>query len=266
MKINQFSSYFEIFAGLNLAYAGFESFSVYTLKLPRGRITDLESINELNEVLLASKDSLSDGVRKAALEGNLNSIIPELQGKQEQISKQLTKSDKELEEVSRTFTSSFIICSLFCIAVLLLGGIEQNWEEKPENTSKFLLILNVVLLYIIPNSFLPEKWTIQILKESNFMRITLIFAFVGVLFVSGYFNAVFENSIVKLPESLVFALTIFTACSSFICGLPRIISHLHKFNKETSPILTDIKEKLAALETLHRDDVAKDLSKTSSNT
>jgi hypothetical protein len=97
MKINQFSSYFEIFAGLNLAYAGFESFSVYTLKLLRGRITDLESINELKETLVASRNTLSDGENKIALDGNINAIIPELEKKQIEINKQLAKSDKELE-------------------------------------------------------------------------------------------------------------------------------------------------------------------------
>jgi hypothetical protein len=267
MKINQFSSYFEIFAGLNLAYAGFESFSVYTLKLLRGRITDLESINELKETLTASRNSLSDGENKTALDGNINAIIPELEKKQIEINKQLAKSDKELEEVSRSFTSSFIICSLFCLAVLLVGGIEQIWDAKPESisTSKFLLILNVVLIYIGLNSFLPESWSFPILKESNFIRVSLIFAFVGVLFTLGYFNAIWDTSFIILNESFIFSLTIFTACSSFICGLPRIVSHLRKFNSESKPILTDIKEKIKALETLHKDDVARDLSKTSPN-
>jgi hypothetical protein len=150
---------------------------------------------------------------------------------------------------------------------LLVGGIEQNWDAKPESTStsKFLLILNVILLYIGSNSFLPESWSFPILKESNFTRVSLIFAFVGVLFILGYSNAAWDTSFITLNESVVFPLTIFTACSSFICGLPRIVSHLHKFNKESKPILTDIKNKIAALETLHKDDVAKDLTSTSPN-
>lgn len=149
--LNNFSSFFEIFAGLNLAYAGSEIFRnsidesisklIKTAVLPNIEITISEAISTIT--VISQGDNISVKARDKLLS---------LQEQLELRCKQLQLEEKENNDFPNGFKSMFLITGFYCLTLLVLGGYEQIWlanSQEDKTAVIFLLLCLPILLFNI---------------------------------------------------------------------------------------------------------------------
>ena len=146
--LNNFSSYFEIFCGLNLAYAGSERFrnaidnEIY--KLLKNQI--LQNIN-------TKVEELKSKIIVSVSEDNNENISKKLQKLQKDFdfkSENILKIESEKLNFIEGFKAMFLAISLYCIAIIVLGGYEQFFEKNSKQLNLFLLFLLPIFVF---NSF-----------------------------------------------------------------------------------------------------------------
>ena len=119
--LNNFSSYFEIFGGLNLAYAGSKGF--------RNAIDDeiLKLKNEILPNVNSNIEKLKSEFIVMVSEDNgeiIDNKLTKLSQKFDLKSTEILESEKEKINFTEGFKSMFLATSLYCITLILLGGYE----------------------------------------------------------------------------------------------------------------------------------------------
>ncbi len=246
MQISEFSSYFELIAVLNAGYAGFESFTVYSLKMLRGRLNDPELVQRLETSLLEQPS---------------NEILSGLKDQRKDLEDELQKSDKTLETLSQTTKPSFIYGAVYCIAILLIGGAEQFWEWKPYQTGELLFGINVTAFYVLLNAWVPESWCFPAISHNNTRRMMVPAVFIGAGFILGLLMIAIDPTFLRsdFSDYLLTVSSVVIAISPCLVNLPKVFGTLSAYNKLVKPIFDKIDDKLKALETLADTQVKKDL-------
>ncbi len=141
MKINDFSSYFEIFTVLNVAYASFETVFNYTLNSKILVTGDLDNfLSEIKNLLKAEYSSLNFS------RGNVNfDDDPELVKDYDGLAAYVNK----FGEFPKSFKSIFLLGFLYCLFTLLFGGFNYCFS----NLALMSLFIIFTGLYFFWRSF-----------------------------------------------------------------------------------------------------------------
>lgn len=141
--INDFSSYFEIFSGLNLAYAGSKAF--------RNAIDDeiLHIKNKIGTDITEKTNLLLSSIIVSIYEDYSTKIsqkVYELNTKFENKSNKLLELEKVDLNFIEGFKTMFLASALYSIVLLLLGGY-QGYFEDSKAVNIYLLCLCPVFIY-----------------------------------------------------------------------------------------------------------------------
>lgn len=223
--LNNFSSYFEIFGGLNLAYAGSKGFrnaiddEILKLKneiLPNINL-NIEKLKSEFIVLLVSDDN------GEIIDNKLNNLVKKFDVKSEEI----LESEKVKINFTEGFKSMFLGTALYCIALILIGGYEQYFTKGSHLINLFLLILYPVFFFnffIFLRSFTKNH-------HKNIKPLVTIF-FVSGLILIGYltiFYCPYESNIENyLSESICISFSLIIAISPYLFHFFRV--YIHKLN------------------------------------
>lgn len=170
MQLNNFSSYFEIMAGLNLAYATSDWFQSAIDKKVQ-KIDLIKSWAEKKIELIRSKSEVVEqfGTNSDLIQQNLDALNKKLAR-----SDKIKEDEQTFEKVKKGYRSIFLMTSLYCFTVILLGGFEQFfYTRQPELASKlqaqhvisntFLFLLHFgliynILIFIRSNGIRIRRW------------------------------------------------------------------------------------------------------------
>ena len=187
--INSFSSYFELFAGLNLGYAtirGFrEAANSELFGLKKKYIQLDEQIELLFDKVVVTTGENSNG--DINLE-RLNRFKEEFNTKKEGLEEKISK----IIELGIDFQMLFFITCIFCFFVLILGGFESYFEGK-ENTIKILSYFNgIYILFLLIIALFALKFKDKFKKKTY---LPFVFFFIESVFLLFYiFKWNFVNS------------------------------------------------------------------------
>ena len=194
MVINDFSSYFEILAGINLGYTAFDYFR-----------------NQLNtKVFKVDKDlsknftSLQDRLLAQVSEDRSDIDTKTLKKLNKRVNTKYFKIDTE-EKKERSFFEVLepiaFLLALFCLSILLIGGCQQSHVESKLVFTEFTLVLSFLIftfsLTIFIGSF-SERVLLNSMKVS-LSQIVIVFVFFILLSSLHIFN---ESN---LKEYLIFS-------------------------------------------------------------
>jgi len=210
MELNNWSSFFEIFAVLNIGYASFEFFRkiVHQDVFERGKLSNRLSIL-ISEISLY----LSEKEEDSKIYKTLYNAKRTVEYEEENIANK--------EDASKCFIESFksisLILSLYCIAVLIIGGYQAQEKIAIDLSEKFncyiffLAIGTSSYAYIVFFSTLFNKILINEIKSSPIQTI-LIFVVCSItsLYVLKSFNITMIEiiSYLLLTPLIVYALIV----------------------------------------------------------
>lgn len=243
MNLNDFSSFFEIFAGLCFLYAGSESF----------RFAINDTLLELNKSMGAIKGNLE--IRQAELlvaKSEENPIITK--EKATALATDLVNVEKvtldevTLREFPEGFKSMFLITAMFCVAVLLVGGFAQFFFCS-EITHWTLLCLDLVFLYnlfVFIKSFFKNRCSTNLkLRYPLAFISTLIFISVALVNFLPYVaehckthgnqdqaTRFSPHSHIFINEKISIIIALFIAVSPFLLHFVRVFIHKFSFTKK----------------------------------
>lgn len=159
--LNNFSSFFEIFAALNLAYAGSDNFrtsldDTVTNFIDKGILPDIKSrIDEVNAKIIVTMSEPSNVAPKVIEKiANLERILN---------AKYAISLNEEKDKFTNGFKSMFLITSFYCVALIVLGGYEASWNLNGiDKTANLFLIFSwpifVFNLFIFFKSFTKKHY------------------------------------------------------------------------------------------------------------
>jgi len=219
--VNQFSSIFEIFTGLNLAYAGSKVFR-----------------DALNNTILKISDTITTNHKEKILkiQSEIAVTIAEeyentMQKKIDTTNRYFTISVEKIKKSEKTNSDFplgikyiFLLCSLFSFTLLLLGGYEQFYNDQ--QSSAFLCFVNltaILLLCIFIRNLHPSKFD----KNISPVITTILFVIPIILYI--VYETVLENNIkqyIKFPENKInIFIAIFISMSAFLLHFLRVYIH-----------------------------------------
>lgn len=230
--LNNFSSYFEIFGALNLAYAGSEGF--------RNAIDD--EILKLRDAITFNAQSKIKETKSKITVLKAEAYVPALEQKAISIennytlkSDNLIKREKDLQKFTEGFKSMFLASSLFSISLILIGGFEQYLPENSKDINLFLIFLLPIFLF---NLFVFSKsFTNQYEKK---IRPTITISYVLILFIitfSTLYYCPFHYTIEEMfPEQLCISLALIVAISPYLLHFLRVFIHKQYFRFQFSQL------------------------------
>jgi hypothetical protein len=222
--LNNFSSFFEIFCGLNLAYAGSQRFrnaidsEIYKLlknKLLQNISSNVEELK--SKVIVTVSEDNSE---------NINKKLIKLQEDFDLKSEDLLGNENEKLNFIEGFNAMFLSTSLYCLSILILGGYEQFFSENSKLPNLFLIFLLPVFgfnLFVFLRSFTKKH-------NKNIKAIYTITFVVFLLFlcISTIQNCPYETHLeTLLSEKTTITFTLIIAVSPFLFHFIRVF--IHKF-------------------------------------
>lgn len=156
MQLSSFSSVFEIFTGLCFAYAGSNTFRTFFNETLLQIKRPAELLHRTSVDL--AQDSLTNYGSKDLAALYLRLLI--------RFKKHRTYS-ATFENFPTCFETMFLTTGLYCLAVLVLGGLEPHLGDPVVHTKRVLMLLDLVLVYnlvifTISHWFTPSKWKVPL--------------------------------------------------------------------------------------------------------
>ena len=243
LNVSNFSSYFEIFAVLNLAYAGSEVYrtaiddeilSLNNTITPnfRQRFTELKS-----EITVVAAESY---------ETQLQMKVNEVEDFFITTSKKLLEAEEESVKFTTGLKSTFLITALYCLSIILIGGFDQFFEKK-SITNGLLFFLHSVLVY----NALVFTMTLTNFNKKNIRPITTVSVFLLLSVFPCYccsYHPVFFERFNLLPPSVNISISLITAISPYLFHFARVYWHKISFRYRMMIIERDTREKLKYIE------------------
>lgn len=242
--INQFSSIFEIFTGLNLAYAGSKTFR-----------------DALDQTILQIGNTITNNheekIKKIQSEITVTIAEEYEQQMQEKCStvnryfRIYVKRIKDKEEHYANFPigikSIFLLTSLFCFTLLIIGGYEQFYSD--EKTNEFLTFLNIIILFIIYifiRNLFPSKFN----KKIKPLYTLLLFLF-PILMYSAFVKYTADNNnahfqIFEIRINVMISILI--SISAFLFHFLRVYIHRVYFRYQLLKIYNKTESELREFE------------------
>jgi hypothetical protein len=242
--INQFSSIFEIFTGLNLAYAGSKVFR-----------------DALDNTILQIGNTISTNHKEkfSKIQSEINVTIAEehekgVQEKCKKTDRYFTISIEKIkksEEWNKNFPigikSIFLICSLYSFTLLMLGGYEQFYDNT--KTNEFLCFINltfVCVFLIFIRNLLPEKF------DKNIKPLTSVFLFsipiiLYILYLK-FCQDTFKLNVYFPDFRISVLISIFISLSAFLFHFLRVYIHRTYFRFQILNVYDKTEQELREFE------------------
>jgi hypothetical protein len=242
--VNQFSSIFEIFTGLNLAYAGSKVFR-----------------DALDNTILQIGNTISTNHKEKyeKIKSEINVTVAEEynQGVQEKFNltnryffinvERIKKSESINSNFPIGIKSIFLICSLYSFTLLMLGGYEQFYKSTQVN--QFLCFINltsVILLIIFIRNLLPKKFDKNVKPLFSFFLFLIPIA-LYILFLTQISEV--NKQKIYLPESKVnLLISILISLSAFLFHFLRVYIHRSYFRFQILNIYDKTEQELREFE------------------
>lgn len=219
--ISELSSVFEILTGLNLAYAGSETFrnvvdnSVLRIKdtVSRRQKEQIEIIR--SEIFVSNSDISTQNhllnrtsVQERYFDKNIKLVL---------------ENEKMNSEFPKGIKSIFLIDCLFCFFLLILGGYENISEnlkiEIFQLVSFLILFLSFINICLFIRNLYPEK------ISSNINPLTAIIFFLIPIFLFYVINYFKPSTFFSLQPEILGIISIFLGLSAFILHIFRALIH-----------------------------------------
>lgn len=242
--INQFSSIFEIFTGLNLAYAGSKIFrdAVDNSILQIGNTISTNHKAKISKIQSEITVTIAEEFEKTmqdkcATTNRYFTVNVE----------KIKKSEKHNSNFPIGIKSIFLLASLFCFTMLLIGGYEQFYDDT--KTNQFLCFLNLIsisIIFVFFRNLKPTKFNKNI-KPLISISIFLIPIILYVLFLVFFPDSI--KSKLYLPEIRVNVLiSIAIALSAFLFHFLRVYIHRTYFRYQLLKIYKKTERELREFE------------------
>lgn len=261
--INQFSSIFEIFTVLNLAYAGSKVFR-----------------DALDNTILKIGDTISTNHKEkiVKIQSEITVTIAEEyeQKMQEKISitnryfsinvERIKNNEKCNANFPLGIKSIFLLCSLFSFTILLLGGYEQFYSTERNNEFLFFINLTSISLFLVfVRNLHPRKFDKNISPIMSFVMflIPIILYVIYEVFLSDTIK-----EYIKFPkEKINIFISIAISISAFLLHFLRVYIHrtffrfqlLRVYNK-TEKELREFERSINIIKSLNRKRTKLDLN------
>lgn len=240
MCTNDFSSYFEIFAALNLAYAGFKDF--------REAINDdiLSLHRTINQDIQSRKRQVEDKLNIAKIspyqEERLNRKIAKIDENYTSKSSQILSAEETGRNFVIGFKTMFLITSMFCFSILGLAGFEQFLSSQWQSNVIILILLatGIYNVCIFGRSFTKSA--------NSGVRVVLPITVIALLNFVAYTMITFCPFSVYLgmviPESVLIAFALIVAPSPFVFHFIKVPLHKRKYRSKMEELLVYSEGKL----------------------
>lgn len=230
LELNNFSSLFELLAGLTLAYAGIESFRQQLFFVITDYLTPRDAKKKFIKTVSEATALLEDTKKRK----NDEIINPAKPSTQEDHTKQtllkllkdaLVKKESDIDLADTNFLAEgshyragFFISFLFCFLVLILMGFVKFLPEECIHLTLQILSLSgfyILFIFIIPNGIafhrvLCKLWIQLVWYLALVIATVILNAFPEVRFS------------LEMPLSCLVIWCIFVACLPFIADLIRV--------------------------------------------
>lgn len=250
--MNDFSSFYEIFALLNLGYATSRPFR-------EALNNDILSLfNGVNSGLAEKIQELNDKLVVTLSEQQSEKIQNKIQDKKEKFEaacENCIEQEKDKREFVDGFKTMFLITSLFCFVLIIVGGFEQffiaPWQENLT-----ILIMNLVLFY---NGLIFLRSFTKYFKflVSPWYAITII----GVLVLTSYLMATYCPHAIAtgnfFSDKTLAVLSLISAASPYLFHFLKVAIHklyyrwvIRIWLFKTNRILRKVRSALAGLKAI----------------
>lgn len=269
MQVNDYNSFFEIFAGLNLAYATSDWFKSGVDK----------KIGKLKEIRKTSENKIKDFRDEITVLTSVEYDVKQIEDNLEEIERyfdklvEIEEDENNFEKIKVGYRSIFLMTSLYCFTILLLGGFEQffqtpktwlNISTQHILSNTFLFILHSIFIYnifIFTRSCLKEP---RCYKDTKPYITTLIMAFcvfMAIIWCSllpfeifffkngidSYFDYYFFS---LLGSKLNILLALFIGVSPYLLHFLRVYVHEVSYSRKIIKYNTDLEHMLGQVKTL----------------
>lgn len=238
MSINNFSSYFEIFAVLNLAYTGSKIFreGVNDEILSYRNAVNAKAKNRINELKAIITVAEFSEEFTLTIDKALRSLEIRLDAETEVVLK------REMRDRNFVYglKAMFLATSLYCFALIILGGLEQFIQDVWV-VSLCIIVLSITLLFnaaVFVRSF-----------TDRFSDGMLTLYPIGMIFVAGLFSYYTVNACPShivpligtyLEGKKVALLSLFVAVSPYIFHFSKVWHHKWFYRRMINAVITDV--------------------------
>lgn len=184
MKLSDFSSFFELLAGLNLAYAGFDSFRrrvFETLKTAFVRKDLHDNIEETKskiraKLTVSTRDERSESSKRIQeLEERVNSLDAEYKILPKTVDDIVYKEFEQESSIKPIYFVTFLFCLSNLIVVCFSSFTDDNFALLPSQFLCFYLLYN--LIYFLPFELLKNGMS----KPLPIVGFAFLFLILGLL-------------------------------------------------------------------------------------
>ncbi|OFX38379.1 MAG: hypothetical protein A2X08_16360 [Bacteroidetes bacterium GWA2_32_17] len=230
MCISNLNSYFEIFAALNLAYAGSSLFRGALdndiLKINNIIISVTKKVKELKSLFtIISLESYKDPIKQK---------VNDIHNKFKDNIHKITVKERFLRKFTEGFKSMFLITSLYCMFMIILGGFEQFYLNKyPWITNFCITILQIVFvfnLFVFIRSFTP----FFLKKIPPFISVLFILIPFLVVTVLNYYRPLCAYKFHLIQEQYNYLFTLIVAISPYLFHFLRVMIHRYYYKNRVS--------------------------------
>jgi hypothetical protein len=242
MSLNSFSSLFEILAGLNLAFAGIDSFRRKVFDTLTDILTPLDVKAKLDE-LEPKIQALSPSIKDKIVDEKIKKRIVDIDTYYKDETRNTALEDSSFFNERAAFNPSYFIGFLFCLSNLLLIGYEQVFTEYSSTLVEQGLLI-----------WLPYIFIIYISREGKFKSFlcnhrVIIGTFVFLLIVSSVISY-FRLVLVEInTETVTITSSIVTGMLPFIFDYFTVRSYVKERSKKVATYIAKTNSELVALNT-----------------
>jgi len=215
--INEFSSVFEIMTLLNLGYAGSKTFRSIIdssiLKLQFTISQDIQNkIDQLTSEIIVFGEQTTDKVKDDC---------QKLKGSFEKETYKIRVQERLMRRFPDGIKSIFLITTLYCFTLLLIGGYEQFYTDSINKINELLAFINLTIIILLArNCFAPSHKS-----NARPFYTFLLFLLPFIIFIiceklEFYFFEAFIPS-----QRMNLAIAFFISCSAFILHILRSFGH-----------------------------------------
>ncbi len=269
MQVNDFNSFFEIFAGLNLAYATSDWFKSGVDK----------KIGKLKEIRKSSERKITEFRNEITvltpIEYNNQQIEDNLKEIEKHFEKlvEIENEENNFEKIKVGYRPIFLMTSLYCFSVLLLGGYEQffatgqiglkiSTQHILSNTYLFLFHSIFIFNFLVfvrsckkePNCYKDTKPYITVL----IMILCLLGAIIWckllpyeLFFIKTQIDSYIESYLFSiLGSKLNISIALFIGISPYLFNFTRVYIHEVSYSRKLIKYNTDLEHMLGQVKSL----------------
>jgi hypothetical protein len=239
LDLHEFSSFFEMFAVLNLAYAGSEHFrvglnvifslgNVITDNQKNKSLTLQKKINDAEaKITVSTSESYGEtyGVHIQNQILEIKSLYYSENNAYYKFNRITKKKEKQRRNFYICFKSMFLFTGIFCLYVLIVEGYNQFYINDNSFVVAALFPLNIVFIFNI-YVFL-KSFGGRYMNETKLKRITLAFIFCLLVsfFITFNFRPWLDSTCERLTNRLIVTFTILISISPYILHFIRVWMH-----------------------------------------